>query len=368
MTSIREGDQVSGIEVFLSYSHRDEHLLQMISPFKLSLEGFVSALGGPEISTFLDRESINWGADWRADIERSLLKASVFIPLISANYFKSENCRDELTKFHAAAQRLQVNELLLPVTLYPADTLHDMENDDPLVATALKYQYADISEAVMAGEGTQTWRTQIRTLAEKFNRAYRDSELRLAEPLIEEPRTTSNTDDSPREKETPGFIELIEKFQKGSSQVVDSMTKMEGPIYNLGDISQTATNEITSGDVSKLKVWSIRTAQRFEDPSTRIEELGSQTLSAVTQMDESLSGLYQLANDVEVYREPLQAAIETFEGVEGTRDQLVKMMESMKVPESTSAAIRRALRPARTGLTRVNDALSIMEGWKEGKL
>jgi len=91
---------------------------------------------------FVDRDSIEWGEDWRRVIENALADITFFIPIVTPRYFKSEECRKELLRFSELARSQGVEELVLPI-LY-AD-VPGLETDalDPAMAIVARRQWED---------------------------------------------------------------------------------------------------------------------------------------------------------------------------------------------------------------------------------
>src|SRR3546814_1176065 len=86
---------------FMSYVRRDNEVHnEVVDELKHVLEGRFHAATGRELEIFVDRDSIGWGADWRASIRESVQTATFFIPVITMRYFESEACREELLAFH----------------------------------------------------------------------------------------------------------------------------------------------------------------------------------------------------------------------------------------------------------------------------
>ena len=74
-----------GIEVFISYSHKDEELRD-------ELEKHLSILKHLKlISTWNDRK-IGAGEEWKGQIDEHLNSAQIILLLISADFFASEYC------------------------------------------------------------------------------------------------------------------------------------------------------------------------------------------------------------------------------------------------------------------------------------
>lgn len=45
--------------------------------------------------------------------------------------------------------------------------------------------------------------------------------------------------------------------------------------------------------------------------------------------------------------------------------QMADFLESLATPEKLSGALRKSLRPARRGVTAVQDAVSLIQGWRD---
>src|SRR5690606_15796638 len=72
-------------------------------------------LTGESVELFLDRDSLEWGAQWRDRIETSLASVAFFIPVLTPRYFASAACRSELQTFARRAEQFEIRALLLPV-------------------------------------------------------------------------------------------------------------------------------------------------------------------------------------------------------------------------------------------------------------
>ena len=67
------------------------------------------------LELFVDRESIRWGEEWEKLIGDAIAGTTFFIPIITPSYFRSNPCRQELLKFVREADRLGLQQLLMPV-------------------------------------------------------------------------------------------------------------------------------------------------------------------------------------------------------------------------------------------------------------
>jgi hypothetical protein len=101
------------IEVFISYSHRDEELRRELD----AQLGVLTRQG--LISTRRDRR-IAPGSDWKREIDTRLLDAQVILLLISPNFCDSDYCRE--VEVHQAIPSGQEGKArVIPIILRPAN-------------------------------------------------------------------------------------------------------------------------------------------------------------------------------------------------------------------------------------------------------
>ena len=101
------------VEVFFSYSHRDEELRDELAVHltMLKRQGIIAA--------WHDRE-ITAGSDWAGAIDTHLNSASVILLLVSANFLASDYCYD--LELGRAMQRQEAGEAtVIPIILKPCD-------------------------------------------------------------------------------------------------------------------------------------------------------------------------------------------------------------------------------------------------------
>ncbi|MHB8118067.1 MAG: right-handed parallel beta-helix repeat-containing protein [Methanothrix sp.] len=130
---------------FMSYTHfDDENDRGYITKFCKKLGKEVQAQTGKEFSIFQDIESIRWGDTWRERICSSIHSVTFFIPIITPSFFKSENCRDELTQFIEHEKSLSRNDLILPIYYITCTQIENEDvADDKLVKAIKDHQMKD---------------------------------------------------------------------------------------------------------------------------------------------------------------------------------------------------------------------------------
>lgn len=100
---------------FLSYVHfDDDHERGKITEFRKRLSAEVRMQTGEEFPIFQDKD-MEWGDNWRRRIKESLDTSTLFIPIITPGFFKSEPCLDELECFLDREKELGADNLVFPV-------------------------------------------------------------------------------------------------------------------------------------------------------------------------------------------------------------------------------------------------------------
>ena len=103
----------TAIEVFISYSHKDEDLRQELDAHLKMLErqGYISA--------WHDRKIVP-GAEWDHEISTNLEKADLILLLVSANCLNSDYCWN--IEIDRAIQRHEeADAVVVPIILKPVD-------------------------------------------------------------------------------------------------------------------------------------------------------------------------------------------------------------------------------------------------------
>jgi F-box protein 11 len=126
----------------------DQHEGGKLTEFRERLAGEVQVQIGEQFVIFQDRKDIAWGQNWQARIDEALDAVTLLIPIITPGFFRSQPCRDELTRFLEREQRLGRDDLILPVYYVSTPELDDprRRDADELARELASRQYADWRE------------------------------------------------------------------------------------------------------------------------------------------------------------------------------------------------------------------------------
>ncbi|KAF2393282.1 right-handed parallel beta-helix repeat-containing protein [Pseudomonas frederiksbergensis] len=120
---------------FMSYLRFvDEYENGRLTEFCKRLSGEVRMHTGEHFEIFQDRKNITWGQEWKQRIDDTIDGATFLIPIITAGFFKSSACREELERFLVREKKLGRNDLIFPVYYVTCGVLEDEEKrlQDPL--------------------------------------------------------------------------------------------------------------------------------------------------------------------------------------------------------------------------------------------
>ncbi len=134
---------------FMSYAHIDDDDGRL-TEFRKKLSAQTRKVIGEEFPIFQDCEDIKWGQEWEARIDESLTCVTFFIPIITPSFFKSQYCRDELTRFLEREERLGL-KLILPVYYIETPLLKDesRRSSDELAQKIASRQYVDCRDLIV---------------------------------------------------------------------------------------------------------------------------------------------------------------------------------------------------------------------------
>lgn len=359
------------IRAFLSYSHADDSEFAVVDALVSKLKAFVRAKSGRELEVFVDRESIGWGENWRSKISGSVESATVFIPLLSANYLSSEPCREEFLAFNAKAEVLGVTELLLPILLFRSP-LFSEESTDEVAQIAEALQYKPIEDALLAGYQSPEWLQCTRDLAESLLAVLAKAEASL---LAAVPETSSSApapsaSDESTDPPIHGLAELIERLEAAVERMTAAAERLTPAIETLGEVPGKVGDLPESPLPRQVTAWTLRLAQEFKLPAVELEQSGRELFEATKECDTVLLQLRELADSVDqsemsaMITDGRRDLIENFGDLQEIADAMDGLLASMKPAEVLSVPLRKAIQPARRGLTAVRDSVQLISSWR----
>jgi len=374
-SGVTQSDVPSGkTQGFASYTRVDNETFGgVVDRLHKDLCGTYEAMTGKQILLFLDRESIGWGEDWRQKIHESVESATVFIPIVTMRYFNSQMCMEELLTFHAAAKRLGVTELILPIVLFGAEQIRD-DDPRPEVQLIARLNYRNIEAAWTAGYDSAEWRTFVADRARDLDRALQRAESVLAseeKSAAARVTVTAATGQSSgtatlskAEEDLPTFD--LEDMTDRMSLVEPLTTRAVSELEFIGSlIGEFSTEGITS---QAAKVRAIRLADQLSEPATRIEQTGSELEEVMFGLDSEVRALVSELSSIDLpeARKQLIDLLTSFQSVdmEDVGSQIQQAIEMIRLVTIGNMTMRRALGPATRGFRSMKNAVGVFSGWQ----
>ena len=360
------------IRAFLSYSHADDAEFGMVDPLVNKLQAYVRAKSGRALEVFVDRDAIGWGTTWRESISSSIKGATVFIPLLSANYLDSSACREEFLAFHSKAEALGVTELLLPILLFRSPLFGEGVSDD-VAQIAESLQYKVIEDALVSGYDSPEWLRCTLNLAQSLLDAIARAEAFLLASAENPPFPSASGgghEDPVTAEEQAGLAELLEKIDSATDRMLAATESLNASIEALGRVPEQV-GELSDGSTPKeMNLWTLRLANEFREPAKSLELGGRDLFEAVKSLDEALSEIQTMSESIDMPEvsddliEGRKSLVDGFGDLGEVAESMEELLNSLKPAELLSVPLRKALQPARRGITSVRDSLKLIESWQ----
>lgn len=332
---------------------------------------------GDEIDIFVDRESLEWGAEWNQRISSAIEGTTFFIPVITPRYFRSQECRRELLKFAREADRLGLKQLLMPVYWV---SVVELENEpqlssDEAISLVARFQWEDLREARLEDETSSSFRKAVARLAGEL--ALRTA--RVATPAVGITSSDLVTEDAELEEEDddrPGFLELVVSGEEAVAKLNQTLEALAAEINIVGMLANGATDQINAPDARTLGAKARlqiaeNLAYELTGPAQNIERLGHEYASVLIALDPAVHAYLDIAETNEegtveeslIRNQFLKTVLGIAEVADGALRAIEVLVETMKGSAKISRSLRIPIRRIQTGLRGMLDGRALIEEW-----
>jgi hypothetical protein len=277
--------------------------------------------------------------------------------------------------FHSKAEVLGVTDLLLPILIFKSSLFKEGATDE-IAQIAERLQYKCIEDAVLAGFQSSEWLHTTRDLSEALLAALAKAEASLlakapVPSATQRPCATDQASDDEATIEGSGLAEIMAEMENSIDQMNTAAESLAPALELFGSVPERIGDLPVDPTTKQVTAWTLRLAQEFKAPAQALETGGRQLFEATKSLDETFVKLKQLrdfvgvpevAKNLESGRKSLVASFGDIREVAGT---MTELLQSMKPAEVLSVPLRKALQPARRGLTAVSDSLNLIESWQE---
>jgi hypothetical protein len=357
-----------GARGFISYARKDnEDFADVVDKLKQQLEGRFHAATGRKLTIFLDRESIEWGADWRSSIRGSVQAATFFIPVVTMRYFESSACREELLAFYENASQLGVTQLILPIVLTGAG---EISSEDPRDEVKLieSLNYKNIEDAWLDGYDSPSWARALQGMVSALKKG-----LESAEEALDQ-RETFSDEDGNKGATTADFssegadvIALGEAFEEATKLTQEALASInafgESADANMGGV------DLSTMPAAQQQVVLTRVANGLRQPAESLASKGAALEKRVTAIDAQLRAVIEEMRTIDAVmaEEQLQSLTSALSGSDdltGALNQMNQIVQVLRFAAMTNVSLRRAVQPAIQGIQSIATAMSTFESWK----
>jgi hypothetical protein len=373
---------------FWSYVHKDDEAEgARITQLGRDIKDQYEMITGDEIELFLDRDSLDWGDDWKGELDASLESVAFFIPVLTPRYFQSAECRRELNFFARRADVLGVRDLIMPILYQAVPELRADVPDDESMVLVKTFQWEDWTELRFEERSSSSYRRATARLAQRLA----DADATLAQSAASHVSVDAQPsigvglvgpiDDDEDDDAEPGYLDQIAAMSEALPAWHEAITDIGERIAAIGAFTEDVTEAINEGDRRKLPPATTRLnaarqlARHLKEPADAIDrsvqdfsellytiDAGYRSLVQVGMQeaqtdDESRRSLCELLNSIEVL-------VSNSEQAFGSVQQMIDAMSPL---EKMSRDLRPVLKRLRKALTTMMQVLPVMQEWREMK-
>jgi hypothetical protein len=346
---------------FWSYVHADDDAEGgRIAQLGRDLATEFELLTSESVDLFLDRDSLEWGAEWRTRIETSLANIAFFVPVLTPRYFASPACRTELQSFARRAEQFRVRTLLLPV-LYIDLPFEDSE--DELVELARSFQWVDWRELRFAERADGVYRRTVHELAQRLVAANREADSTDASTVMLEAAT---------EMDPPGMLDVLATYEASLPALVATTNEIADQIAAIGVAAASLSPQLDAVPPGNTPfAWRLRVLRDLSAAlaphAENLDRLGATFASDLHDMDAGVRTIIttaptQPANRVQ-FCSFFNQVRSLSEAAASGLTPLESMLESASGLEELSREIRPVIREMRQGVVLLLEGRQVMATW-----
>lgn len=365
---------------FWSYVHADdEGDSGRISDLARDLVAQYEMLTTESIRLFLDRDSLEWGNEWRGKVDGSLDSVAFFVPVVTPRYFQSAECRRELRTFAQQAESLGVGQLVMPLIYVDFPALHDPDPADELIAMVKRFQWEVWTDVRFDDRTSGAYRLRVFGLAERLARANLDAaetavQLASTPPTDSAPGGVPIPGDAPDDEE-PGLLDRIAESEAAMPEWVANLERIGEIIVEMGELMADAQAEMEkaeargqgfAGRLTALR----RLSQALAPGGEEVLRLSSEFVQNLNRVDSGVRAILTTAPQALADPENADGVREFFGMVRDLSTSahdglgaIAHTLEQMEPVEAMSRDLRPVLRKYRQGLTDMFESRAITDAW-----
>ena len=316
---------------------------------------------GDEIELFLDKDRLEWGDNWRDKIDAHLESVAFFIPVMTPRYFKSAACRAELNLFVRHANRLGLEDLLLPLYYLDVPSIEVKDEKDDLILKICKFHWQNWRDLRFKDVYSEAYRQGVSGMAQRLVRANKRVEADNVNELAPDMERETDEDD-----DMPGTIDRLEKLEATVPELIETIKEIAKQIDLVTNVMNEGTsniNQVSTGQGEFARIVKIvrRMAIQLKIPTDKISMLTNEYASQLHDVDEGNRIIIEQAPaEIEKNSATRQEFCRFFESVQVLSEASNKSFNDIEFVINAAAPIEQMSRDLRPVIRRLRQALTIM--------
>ncbi len=320
-------------------------------------------LTGEKLECFVDID-VKWGEDWRDRINHALAEATFLVPVLTPNFFRSQECRKELLTFVREAVSLHRGELVLPILWTPVPDLTIESEDEAKKATA-RAQWQDWSSLRLQEETSAEHQQGVNELASRLQTislAVTVRDVPIDDSAVAE--TDSNDD---------GFIELWGRAKPAMDRVGEELGQVEGLLEEMTAIVSASAEDLEraaqKSQPAALLTESRKLAKKLDPVADRIQDAVEEYSSGLSEIDAFVTAMIPMAAaHPQMYWDSFKSGYPGLlklaaagRKTEGAFRKVTGILQGMG---SLSKDLKRTSRKIERGVTLISDGQAVFDEWE----
>ena len=357
------------VQAFCSYVHRDNESFGFaIERLVEDIKAFHEAETGRPMRIFFDRDDIGWGQDLRSAISDSVENATFFIPMITARYFQSSFCRDELLSFYGKCRSLGVTELILPVILAGSSQIRE-DSDDELIRVISRINYVNWSDTWQTGRGSAAWSTGVTQLVRRLVVLEERVENHLARTLAESPHENNNGSKGIFSDSGSVDLDEVSDADQQGQAIFSQVRRITDNLMTLLTELESEFGRFQIADDFQIRSALDRLGVRYADRGHAVAQEARSVLDELVEYDAQVRAVIrmgrQLATEdgLALVDKQVTALREVAPNLGDSIRRVDAMSDVLRKYSDVSVRLRLAMSPIRAALQTLRDIARILDGW-----
>ncbi|WP_416975758.1 toll/interleukin-1 receptor domain-containing protein [Streptomyces sp. 4F14] len=352
---------------FWSYTHKDDKLNRgRIGKLAQLIADEYEVITGENLRIFVDKNNLEWGAEWRARIEAALTGTTFCIPIVTPAFFNSTECRREVLTFSGHAKSLGLEELLLPILYVKVSGLVE-DSPDEVMSLIANRQYVDWTDIRLEDEDSPVHRKAVAALAERL--------VGILERSLQVASENERVIES-RDNEDPALLEMMAEMEAAFPRWTSVVEEFSSVMEVIATKAVTAAQEIEQSDAKgggfagRLRV-SHQLAESITQPVNRFYELGNLYSTELVNVDPGILTLIREAprqaltdEDREILGEFFSSVKSAVAASRANIPSLQGFSESVGVLKGLSKSMRPLAAKMESAVRQVMDGQAILDEWE----